>query len=177
MKFLLNMFTMLADGEAATGTGGTSSGSGGLFGNSSSIVFIVILAVMIVGMVLLTIIPNKRKQKEYQKMQDEIRPGTKIMTIGRMIGTVVRVYDNNTLEVDVGTPGAPVVITINREAVGINLDAQAAAQAAREVKHQPAADQSADSAIEGESGSVSELPEEKSELPEEKSSISDDDAI
>ena len=140
--------------------------------NNQSIIFIVILAVMIVAMVLLTIIPNKRKQKEYQKMQDELRPGTKIMTIGRMIGTVVRVYDNNTLEVDVGTAETPVIITINREAVGINLDAQAAAAAAKEVKHveqsQPAEAQSA----------TEVLGEEKSELPEEKPAIKDeDDAI
>ena len=139
--------------------------------NKQSIIFIVILAVMIVAMVLLTIIPNKRKQKEYQKMQDELRPGTKIMTIGRMIGTVVRVYDNNTLEVDVGTAETPVIITINREAVGINLDAQAAMKAAKEVKH-------AEADKPAESTPAAVLGEEKSELPEEKPAVKDeDDAI
>ena len=160
MIIISSIANMLAE-EAAASTGS----------NKSSIIWLVVLGVMIVGMVLLTIIPNKRKQKEYQKMQDELRPGTKIMTIGRMIGTIVRVYDNNTLEVDVGTPGAPVVITINREAVGINLDAQAAAAAAKEVKHEEAPATESSTPAE-----TSVLGEEKSEIPTEKSDI-DDDAI
>ena len=163
MNFLLNMFIMLAN-EATTGTG-TGTGSKGI----GDYWLIIVMGVLIVGMVVMTIIPNKRRQKEYQRMQDEIRPGTKVMTIGRMIGTVVRIYDNNTLEVDVGTPGAPVVITINREAIGVNLDAQAAAQAAKN-GGAPAA--TADSApVEGDSADVSALPQEESALPQEESDL------
>ena len=161
MNIMSTIAYLFADGESAA--------SGG--NNKQSIIFIVILAVMIVAMVLLTIIPNKRKQKEYQKMQDELRPGTKIMTIGRMIGTVVRVYDNNTLEVDVGTAEAPVIITINREAVGINLDAQAAAQAAKEVKHVESKEAKE---TEAQTETAEAIADEKSDIPEEKSDISDD---
>ena len=164
MSILNNIAWMLAE---ETGSNGN---------NNMSVVFIVVLAVAIVGMVLLTIIPNKRRQKDYQKMQDELREGTRIMTIGRMIGTVRKVNaDGKTLEVDVGTPEQPVVITISREAVGINLDAQEAMAAAREVKHvdvdapqTPKTDM-----VEG----TEALGEEKSEIPEEKPAITDDDAI
>jgi preprotein translocase subunit YajC len=124
----MNIFKDLAYMFADGATSGSSN-------NGSNIIFIVILGVMIVGMVLLTVLPNKRRQKDYQRMQDELRPGTRIMTIGRLIGTVERINDDNTLEVDIGTAGAPVVITISREAIGVNLDAQAAAAAAKEVKH------------------------------------------
>ena len=165
MNFLANLLA------TATGSGTTGSGNNGM-----SWVFIAVLGVAIVGMVLLTIIPNKRRQKDYQKMQDELRPGTRIMTIGRMVGKVVRVNDDGkTLEVDVGTPSAPVVITMSREAVGVNLDAQEAAAAAREVKH---VDVDAPQTKKEESVSGTEaLGEEKSELPEEKPAVSDDDAI
>ncbi|MBQ9145735.1 MAG: preprotein translocase subunit YajC [Clostridia bacterium] len=124
MNFLRNCFWMLAE------TTTPENSEGGLGGWPIYLIF----GVVIVLMIVMTVIPNRKKRKEYEKMQSEIRPGTKVMTIGRMIGTVVRVYDNGTLEVDVGTPGAPVVITINREAIGLNLDAQAAAQAAAAAK-------------------------------------------
>lgn len=167
---MLSLAWMLADGAAATGTG-TGTGN-----NKMSIVFIVVLGVAIVAMVLLTILPNKRRQKDYQRMQDELREGTRIMTIGRMVGTVKKVNaDGKTLEVDVGTPEQPVVITISREAVGINLDAQEAAQQAREVKH---VDVDAPQTPKNEKVDGTEsLGEEKSEMPEEKPAVTDDDAI
>ncbi len=147
----------------------------------------VILGVMVVGLLLMTIIPNRRKQKEYQKMQDEIRVGTRIMTIGRLIGTVVRKYDNDTLEVDIGTPGNPVVITINRDAIGINLDAQEAARAAQAAKKNgtPAEStpaegnvENTEAAIASEESAIAELNESKDEPKEEKKkNKQEDDAI
>ena len=92
--------------------------------NASSIVMIVVLLVLFVGMMLISIIPQKKKQKEYEAMQNAIKVGTRIMTIGRLIGTVVAINSDNTLEVDIGTKGNPVIILINREGVGLNLDAQ-----------------------------------------------------
>lgn len=101
--------------------------------NSGSQIWVwVIFAVMIVAMIFLTVIPNKKRQKEYQKMQDEMRVGTKVMTIGRMIGIITKLNSDNTIELDVGTAGNPVIITINREAIAINLTAQEAAKAQKE---------------------------------------------
>ena len=134
---------------------------------------IIVMGVLIVAMVVMTIIPNKRRQKEYQRMQNGIRPGTKIMTIGRMIGTVVRVYDNNTLEVDVGTPGAPVIMTISREAVSVNLDEQAAQQAGNvaPAAAAPAATEAKADEAAAPAETASDLPQEQSEIPEEKSEL------
>ena len=147
-------------------------------GNNSGWIIWVIMGVMMVGLVVLTVIPNNKRKKEYQKMQEEIRVGTRIMTIGRLIGTVVRKYDNDTLEVDIGTPGNPVVITINRDAIGINLDAQEAArqaQAAREAAKRGEAPKS-----EGEQATAEALANEESALPEleeAKEDKKDDGAI
>ena len=90
----------------------------------SSIVMIVVLLVLFVGMMLISIIPQKKKQKEYEAMQNAIKVGTRIMTIGRLIGTVVAINTDNTIELDIGTKGNPVIILINREGIGLNLDAQ-----------------------------------------------------
>ncbi len=96
-----------------------------MFGDGNSWIFLVIIVVMFGGMMALSIIPQKKRQKQYNEMQSQIRVGTKIMTIGRLIGKIVKIYSDNTLELDIGTEGNPVVIVINREAIGINLDAQA----------------------------------------------------
>ena len=74
--------------------------------------------------VLFASIPQKKKQKEYEAMQSAIKVGTRIMTIGRLVGTVVAINTDNTIEVDIGTKGNPVIILINREGIGLNLDAQ-----------------------------------------------------
>ncbi|NCA67641.1 MAG: preprotein translocase subunit YajC [Clostridia bacterium] len=93
---------------------------------SNSWIFLVVIVVMFGGMMALSIIPQKKRQKQYTEMQSQIRVGTKIMTIGRLIGRIVKIYSDNTIDLDIGTEGKPVVIVINREAIGINLDAQAA---------------------------------------------------
>lgn len=114
----------------------TTSGSGTdtTTGSKNSWLIWVVFAVMIVVMILLTAIPNKKKQKEYNQMMSNLRVGTKILTIGRMIGIITKMYDDGTLEVDVGTPGNPVIITISRDAIGANLTAQAEAKAMAEAK-------------------------------------------
>ncbi len=86
-------------------------------------IMIVVLLVLFVGMMAISIIPQKKKQKEYAEMQNAIKVGTRIMTIGRLVGTVVAINTDNTIEVDIGTKGNPVVIVINREGIGLNLDA------------------------------------------------------
>ena len=100
--------------------------------DTQSVVMIVILLVLFVGMMLISIIPQKKKQKEYEAMQNAIKVGTRIMTIGRLIGTVVAINTDNTIELDIGTKGNPVIILINREGIGLNLDAQQVAPDSKE---------------------------------------------
>ena len=42
----------------------------------------------------------------------------------KLVGTVVAINTDNTIEVDIGAKGSPVIIVINREGIGLNLDAQ-----------------------------------------------------
>lgn len=124
------LFNLLLDAAESSETQGTGTSGSGL-GGSNWIVW-VIFGVMIVGMILLTVLPNRKRQKEYAKMQNEIRVGTKIMTIGRMVGTITKIYPDNTIELDVGTPGNPVIITITREAIGVNMTVQEEMKAQQE---------------------------------------------
>ena len=135
----------------------------------------VIFGVMIVGMILLTVLPNKKRQKEYQQMQDNLRVGTKVMTIGRLIGVITKVYSDGTIELDVGTAGAPVVITINREAIAVNLtaQAQAAAQKAAAAEGQKTEKVEVEEKTEATEGEATEGEEVK----EEEKKVDADDAI
>ncbi len=95
-----------------------------LLANLTSIILYVVLGVMLVAMIVFPMFSNKKRQKQYSEMQNALRPGTRVMTIGRLIGKVVKVYSDNTIELDIGTEGNPVIIVVNREAIGVNLDAQ-----------------------------------------------------
>ena len=137
----------------------------------SSIVMIVVLLVLFVGMMLISIIPQKKKQKEYEAMQNAIKVGTRIMTIGRLIGTVVAINTDNTIELDIGTKGNPVIILINREGIGLNLDAQ-----------QVAPDSKGDIKVNNAEGDVdaddvTEVEETSEKSAEDVEKKSDDDSI
>ena len=49
---------------------------------------------MFVAMYLLLIVPNQRKQKQWQAMLAQVKSGDKITTNGGMRGTVVSVKDD-----------------------------------------------------------------------------------
>ena len=81
------------------------------------------IGVVLVVMIVLTIIPQRKRQKEQKAMMDSITVGTKIMTIGRMVGKITQVNADNTLIVNVGTENSPTYIVIDRQAVGLVLEA------------------------------------------------------
>lgn len=91
-----------------------------------------IIGVILVGMILITIIPQKKRQKQQQEMMNSLTVGTKIMTIGRLVGVIVQVNADNTLHVNVGTEAQPTVIVIDRNAVGLVLQNVAAPAAPAE---------------------------------------------
>ena len=80
------------------------------------------IGVVLVVMIVLTIIPQRKRQKEQKAMMDSITVGTKIMTIGRMVGKITQVNADNTLIVNVGTENSPTLIVIDRQSVGLVLE-------------------------------------------------------
>lgn len=53
-----------------------------------------LLVIMFVAMYLLLIVPNQRKQKQWQSMLAQLKSGDKVTTNGGMRGTVVSVKDD-----------------------------------------------------------------------------------
>ncbi len=97
----------------------------------SPTIMYIIIGVVLVLMIVLTIIPQKRNQKKQEQMMNSLTVGTKIMTIGRMVGKITQINPDNTLIVNVGTESSPTLIVIDKAAVGIVLEgiAQTAAPA------------------------------------------------
>ncbi len=109
---------LLAEEAAATG------------GSNRSWIMWVIIGVVIVLMIVMTIIPQRKRQKEQQKMMDSLNVGTKLMTVGGIVGKITQVNTaDNTLVINVGTVSNPTLIVIDKKAVGYVLEAVAATPA------------------------------------------------
>ena len=82
----------------------------------------VILGVLLIGMLAMSIIPQRKRRKEHEQMMNSLTVGTKIMTIGRMVGKITQVNSDNTLMLNVGTDENPTLILIDRGAIGMVLE-------------------------------------------------------
>ena len=99
---------------------------------------ILVLGVFFVIMIVMTILPQKKRQKQMQDMMSNLVVGAKVMTIGRMIGKVVSIDgENNQIVLNVGST---TYITVDRNAVGYVMDspAKAAAETAVEAPKEDA---------------------------------------
>lgn len=101
-----------------------------MFANALAIgtqtIMYIVIGVVLVLMIALSIIPQRKRKKQQEQMMNSLAVGTKIMTIGRMVGKIAQVNADNTLVVNVGTDDNPTLIVIDRQAVGLVLEAVAA---------------------------------------------------
>lgn len=80
---------------------------------------IIILGIFFVLMIVMTIVPQRKKQKQMQSMLDSLSVGDKIITIGRLIGIVEFIdTEKRQVTVNVGTLESKTLIVIDRNAVG-----------------------------------------------------------
>ena len=135
------------------GCASLTSGSGSESSGNSWYIW-VILGVLLVFMVLMSVIPNKKRQKKAQEMMNSIRVGSKIKTIGGFIGEIKAINnDRNEFVVDVSANGAgSILVTIDSAAVYTVLNpappapetVAAADDLAQDVKAEEKADEKAD---------------------------------
>jgi preprotein translocase subunit YajC len=101
-----------------------------MFANALAIgtqtIMYIVIGVVLVLMIALSIIPQRKRKKQQEEMMNNLVVGTKIMTIGRMVGKIAQVNADNTLVVNVGTEDSPTLIVIDRNAVGLVLEKVAA---------------------------------------------------
>lgn len=84
---------------------------------------LVILGVFFVLMIVMTIVPQKKRQKQTQAMMDNLAVGDKVMTIGRMIGKITDINnEDKQVTLNVGTADNETLIVIDRNAIGYVID-------------------------------------------------------
>lgn len=77
--------TLLACSQAA------ADGTSGFFGQYGSLIFMVVL---MVGLIVLMIVPQRKREKKIKEMLDSIKRGDRVRTIGGIYGTVEQVKDD-----------------------------------------------------------------------------------
>lgn len=87
-------------------------GSGG-FGGMGSLLF---FGGMILVMWLFMIRPQTKKAKLQKQFIDNLKEGDKIVTIAGIHGKVKKIYDNNTLQIEVS---AGTFLTVERSAISM----------------------------------------------------------
>ena len=65
--------------------------AGGIFGSLGGLPLLVL---MFVAMYFLLIAPNQRKQKQWQQMLSNLKPGDRVTTNGGIRGTIISVKDD-----------------------------------------------------------------------------------
>lgn len=101
-------------------------------------IMLVVLGVLFVLMIVMSIVPQKKRQKETQKMMESLKPGTKIKTIGGFIGEIKTIDAQAgviTLDLSAKLDGSQIV-AIDRSAVYTVMQ-PAANGTLEEVKDEP----------------------------------------
>ncbi|MEG2015079.1 MAG: preprotein translocase subunit YajC [Clostridia bacterium] len=76
----------------------------------------VILGVMVVGMVLLMILPQRKQKKQAQEMMSKLAVGSTITTIGGIVGVVVAM-DEKYIYIETGVEGSKTSMKFVRQAI------------------------------------------------------------
>ncbi len=103
--------------------GGTGEGGG-----TSTWVMLGVLGVLLVLMFVMSIVPQRKRQKKAQEMMNSIRVGTKVKTIGGFVGEVKAIdSDKNEFVLDLSASGdGSILVTIDKSAVYTVLNPVAA---------------------------------------------------
>lgn len=74
--------------------------TGGAGGFDFSFIFMMLAMFAILYFVMIR--PQQRRQREYKEMLEGLAKGDKILTQGGMVGTIIKVYDDGKMDVDMG---------------------------------------------------------------------------
>lgn len=106
MLYLLNFF---ADAATDGSTAGTD-------GSGNSWLTWVILGVLVVGMILMMVIPQRKQKKRAEEMMSKLNVGSIVTTIGGIVGEVVQLDDKH-IWITTGIDGNKTTMQFLRQAI------------------------------------------------------------
>ena len=130
---------------------GGGAGSGGAGTQSSGMMSIVMMVGLVGVMYFLMIRPQKKRQKEEQEMRSSLEIGDEIITIGGIVGRVVKIREE---DIVIETGADRTKMRLQRWAVNTNVtkteqnrkEVEAAREAAKEKKNKKNKDEESTSA-------------------------------
>ena len=106
-----------------------------------TIMLIVMVVIVLVVMIVLPMITNKKRQKALDEFQSKIGVGTKVMTAGGIIGTIIAINDNTGGEkeftLETGDAGSKSTLTFNFRAIYSVISNPVVAQAEVKAEETP----------------------------------------
>ena len=106
MLYLLNFF---ADAATDGSTAGTD-------GSGNSWLTWVILGVLVVGMILMMVIPQRKQKNRAEEMMSKLNVGSIVTTIGGIVGEVVQLDDKH-IWISTGVDGNKTTMQFLRQAI------------------------------------------------------------
>lgn len=98
-------------------------------GAGNSWIMLAVLGGLFVLMLVMTILPNKKRKKQAQEMMSTIKAGVKVKTIGGFVGTVFSVDDAaNMIVLNMGTDENPIMVNLDKSAIYTVLTPQTVAE-------------------------------------------------
>ena len=128
---MLTLLNFLSDGSSS------GSGSNTAANNSMGWMTWVIFGVLIVGMILMMIIPQRKAKKRQEEMMSKLGVGSIITSIGGIVGKVIQL-DDEYIWIETGMDGTATTMKLLRQAIHSiapaegSPEAKAQAQAAEE---------------------------------------------
>ena len=101
----------------------TSGGANANAGNGSWWIYLVLIGLVVV-MLVLPSITNKKRMKEYNQMLDQLRVGDEVRTIGGVVGRVTKINTKGELKtfvLETGAKGSKTTMEFDMAAVGTVL--------------------------------------------------------
>lgn len=84
--------------------------------NNTGWIMWVILGVLLVGMVLMMVIPNRRQRKRAEEMMAKLAVGSLVTTIGGIVGVVVQMDESN-IWIETGLEESKTTMKFLRQAI------------------------------------------------------------
>lgn len=155
---------LLAAGKAA---------EGGNNATANKIIPMVMLGVLMVAMVLLSIIPQRKRSKKHKEMMSGLKAGTKIKTIGGLVGEIKGFDDTtNSIVVDIARDkDVELLITLDRGSIYQVLNPEEAQELSKskKLKEEPKeAQEKEDVVLTDDEIEARKKEEEKNKKKEEK---------
>ena len=145
---------------------------------SSSIVMLIVLGVLIIAMLVLPSMSQKKRIQAYKEMQGNLKAGDKVQTVGGVIGRIVRINEKDglkTMILETGDKNNKMYIEFNLDAIaGVvtnpNMETATAAPMTEEAEVQEAETEEPTIVDVDFEEKPEEKPEEKKEPAKKKNS-------